>query len=385
MPSDRNQREVDPRIYIMRAARSVAFAALLLWSAVVTVTYILGTAVLFFLLPGFTLVYRVIVTLTKWIWFSFASGLLEFLVGIRFPVHCGASSEKVRSIVSTKRAILVICNHRTRLDWMFLWVLFGRLRLLSQLTIVLKFGMKNIPFVGWAMQCFHFIFLSRSSAKWNEDKPYLVGALRRITQRERACILIFPEGTDLSNENIEKSNAFGLRHNLSLSKKYTLHPRVKGFEEILRSTKEIDCVLDVTMAFDDARGERPSEKSIIRGTLPHAVHFLCKCYTPSDIKGTGDVAKWLRGVFDDKERALCRFYETGTLGRAYKIDKILSQTRLLPFVTSSIVLLIITSLVVYGIFSIGAWFWMFTSMLIVPFLLLQTVGGVDGFDYEYRP
>lgn len=49
-------------------------------------------------------------------------------------------------------AALIICNHRTRVDWMFLWVLCLRQGQLSGLKIVLKESLKGIPGFGWATQ-----------------------------------------------------------------------------------------------------------------------------------------------------------------------------------------------------------------------------------------
>ena len=47
---------------------------------------------------------------------------------------------------------LVICNHRTRVDWVFLWCLCLRQGQLSGLKIVLKDSLKGIPGFGWAAQ-----------------------------------------------------------------------------------------------------------------------------------------------------------------------------------------------------------------------------------------
>lgn len=47
---------------------------------------------------------------------------------------------------------LIICNHRTRVDWMFLWVLCLRQGQLSGLKIVLKESLKGVPGFGWATQ-----------------------------------------------------------------------------------------------------------------------------------------------------------------------------------------------------------------------------------------
>ncbi len=43
---------------------------------------------------------------------------------------------------------LLIMNHRTRLDWMFLWCYLMRLGDIKLLKIVLKKALKKVPIVG---------------------------------------------------------------------------------------------------------------------------------------------------------------------------------------------------------------------------------------------
>ena len=45
--------------------------------------------------------------------------------------------------------VLLIANHRTRVDWLYLFLYVGRFGSLSHLKIVLKAGLRHIPVVGW--------------------------------------------------------------------------------------------------------------------------------------------------------------------------------------------------------------------------------------------
>ena len=63
-----------------------------------------------------------------------------------------------------------------------------------------------MPFFGWAMQSFLFIFIDRGSQNRDRD----VGLIRRICsylcvdRRAPNTLILFPEGTDLSDSNLEK-------------------------------------------------------------------------------------------------------------------------------------------------------------------------------------
>jgi len=135
---------------------------------------------------------------------------------------------------------LIVCNHRTRIDWMFIWCLcarsaaprhpcrlsrapagrersavlhgcapwssrrasvsllrhawFGRVRrlgLLDTMKIALKESLKNVPGFGWAMQAFMFVFLARDKAR---DLQHMENVLLYHTANDHPLSLIlFPE------------------------------------------------------------------------------------------------------------------------------------------------------------------------------------------------
>lgn len=123
---------------------------------------------------------------------------------------------------------LIICNHRTRVDWMYLWVLCLRQGQLSGLKIVLKESLKGMPGFGWATQMLLFVFLKRDKSKdlqrVREISDYLVCLNVPTT------LLIFPEGTDLSPSNLLKSLLFAKKEGLA-EYQYVLHPKVWLGEE----------------------------------------------------------------------------------------------------------------------------------------------------------
>ena len=78
--------------------------------------------------------------------FSFTTFLMENLIGIKFMFYGDDIQDNVDALS------LVICNHHTAFDWMFLWTLFCRLRTSGILKIVLKYELKHVPIFGWIMQ-----------------------------------------------------------------------------------------------------------------------------------------------------------------------------------------------------------------------------------------
>lgn len=120
--------------------------------------------------------------------------------------------------------------------------------------------------LGWGTQLCSFIFLRRN---WEEDKEYLADSLALFREAKYPVhLLVFPEGTDLSEQNREKSKAYAEKKNLPIYD-YTMHPRTTGFVHCLRELRgpegqAVD-VCDVDIAFV---GDIPqAEKQIIEGTF----------------------------------------------------------------------------------------------------------------------
>jgi lysocardiolipin and lysophospholipid acyltransferase len=93
----------------------------------------------------------------------------EILFGVQFK-FCGESLP----FQNRNEPTIIISNHRTRLDWLFLWSFLIRFGNLAQEKITLKYELKTIFGAGWAMQHFCYMFLRR---KWEEDEPYLTRVL----------------------------------------------------------------------------------------------------------------------------------------------------------------------------------------------------------------
>jgi lysocardiolipin and lysophospholipid acyltransferase len=66
---------------------------------------------------------------------------MEDLLGIKIVVTGD-------DLTNDKKRSIILLNHRTRLDWMFIWMLHSRFEILEQLKIVLKAELKYIPGPG---------------------------------------------------------------------------------------------------------------------------------------------------------------------------------------------------------------------------------------------
>ena len=135
--------------------KGLFIALALAWTALVGALLFLTPTLVLLLVPFdiFRLRYRQWSSFIAKMWFSFATFLIEQVGGVKVVLS--------GDTLPVGEPAMIICNHRTRIDWMFLWCFCLRLGILDSMKIVLKDSLKSIPGFGWAMQSFMFLFLAR--------------------------------------------------------------------------------------------------------------------------------------------------------------------------------------------------------------------------------
>jgi lysocardiolipin and lysophospholipid acyltransferase len=209
-----------PSVMTMLRLRGLLVLPCLMATAIVgTVHFIFPAAVAFLFALQDRKRYRAIVDAVEWAWLTGAAALIELVAGVR--IHTSGDVTPVPS----DRAVLIVLNHHCRLDWMFFWCVAARLQLLrgGAFKIVLKEGLRNAPFFGWATQAFLFLFLKRNDR--DGDLAALQGGIEHCVHHDdRYALLLFPEGTDLSKSNVEKDAAYAGTRGLA-TYRHVLHPR----------------------------------------------------------------------------------------------------------------------------------------------------------------
>lgn len=159
------------------------------------------------------------------------------------------------------------------------------------------------------MQNLMYCFLKR---RWEEDKSYLDRIVNYLIDLKYPLqFFLYPEGTDLCKESIERSNRYAQKNNLK-QYEYVLHPRVKGFNYLVQKMRSniLNSVYDVTVGFPVNLCY--GEKDLVCGNFPKEVHFFFKRYQLSDLPHDSDqLDKWCIDRWAEKEERLKKFYERG--------------------------------------------------------------------------
>jgi 1-acyl-sn-glycerol-3-phosphate acyltransferase len=290
---------------VLRIARGVAGLLLIACAVILTAVVGLGPA-----LPLMLIAPRAFRAYTSWAagqLFTFSAAVFELVYGVRTR-HYGDGMPQGDGLA------LLSSNHRTRLDWATVWPLMVHYGRLSNLHIVLKAGLRNLPYVGWVVQLARHVFLER---RWEADAAHLTGMLQYIADAEGSggapTVFIFPEGTDLSAKNLARSHEFAGKQGLP-QYQHVLHPRTRGFAAcataLRTARKQLRTVYDVTLAYGGAVPQKESQ--LLTGRMPHTVHALVTAYPaaslPADDAG---MDAWMVARFAEKERLLADFYAHG--------------------------------------------------------------------------
>lgn len=212
--------------------------------------------------------------------------------------------------ISPDDSAILVMNHRTRVDWNFLWGAMYQACLphvaAHKLKFILKDPIRHIPGPGWIMQMNSFLYITR---RWEEDQGRLSRSLDYLIDlHRRTQFLIFPEGTDLTRNSKEKSDKYAAAHGLP-NYNYTLHPKTTGFTYLARHLQEsnyLDSVYDLTIGYPDIIPQ--SEIDLASGKMPNEVHFLIKRIAANDLpKDETNLRRWLEERWQHKEEILKQF------------------------------------------------------------------------------
>lgn len=135
------------------------------------------------------------------LYFNFAAALITYFCGTKIFLY---SSDP---LIKTDKGSLIVSNHRTRVDWMFSgWCYAALTNRNANFKVIAKDAMRSVPIYGWAMQAMMYIFLRRNR---DLDIPHISNTLLYLFNCGiKPSIFLFPEGTDLSKNNIERNNKY---------------------------------------------------------------------------------------------------------------------------------------------------------------------------------
>lgn len=177
------------------------------------------------------------------------------------------------------------------------------------------------------MQAANFLFISRD---WTKDQQYLTDSFsyfKAVYSDYPLALLLFPEGTDLSLSNKEKSQNYARKNELPVYE-HVLHPRTKGFVHCVNEMRKFNVAPTIiNMSVGYVGGMPQNERDLACGNWPSEIHFFSEQIPSADIPTQdAELEKWLIEIWKAKEEQLKEFYSKSRFSASYMLPSGIAQS-----------------------------------------------------------
>lgn len=121
------------------------------------------------------------------------------------------------------------------------------------------------------MQLACFVYIKRC---WMSDKRILEKVVKYFSAiNYKYSLILFPEGTDLTETTKQKSNMYAKKNNLH-TYDHILHPRTTGFTFLVQEMLEnsnLTAIYDMTLLYPDLVPQ--NEVALVKGEFPEEVRI----------------------------------------------------------------------------------------------------------------
>ncbi|KAI9484912.1 acyltransferase-domain-containing protein [Zychaea mexicana] len=260
------------------------------------------------------------------LWVHLVAGLIQCFAPSDFVLTVDSSCDErmvqrnkqgdATGITFPKR-ILVTSNHQIYADWLYIWLVAFAANAHGSMKIILKHSLKYLPVFGLSMTIVDFIFLKRKLAV---DKETIVNNLERSKRHKiPTWLLLFPEGTVISESTRERSKAFAKKNDMN-DNRFTLLPRSTGLKLILETLgDDPEWMYDFTIGYQGVKAtDIPEKVYTIRsifslGVFPKKIHVYIRRFRIPDLPLHDEkaFANWLFDRWAEKDEMLAHYYDKG--------------------------------------------------------------------------
>ncbi|KAI8145357.1 acyltransferase-domain-containing protein [Fennellomyces sp. T-0311] len=261
-------------------------------------------------------------------WVHVLVGLLQYFAPSTFILTMDSSCDGTDIVTRDKQGgvtglsfpkrIIVTSNHQIYADWIYIWLIAFHAKAHGSLKIILKHSLVYLPVFGLGMQIFDFIFLKRKLAL---DRDTIVNNLERSKRfKIPMWLLLFPEGTVISEDTRKRSKNFAKKNDMS-DNRFTLLPRSTGLKLILETLgDDPEWMYDFTIGYSGVKATDIPEKvytirSIFsQGWFPRQIHVYVRRFRIPDMPLHDDNAfsKWMFDRWAEKDNMMAHFYQEGS-------------------------------------------------------------------------
>ncbi|KAL6522443.1 1-acyl-sn-glycerol-3-phosphate acyltransferase 2 [Orobanche minor] len=233
--------------------------------------------------------------------------LVDWWAGVKIELYTDSETFKLMG----KEHALVICNHRSDIDWLVGWVLAQRSGCLGSSLAVMKKSSKFLPVIGWSMWFSEYLFLERS---WAKDESTLKSGIQRLTDFPLPFWLaLFVEGTRFTQAKLLAAREYASSTGLPVPRN-VLIPRTKGFVTAVSHMRSfVPAVYDMTVAIPKT-SPAATMLRLFNGQSS-VVHVHLNRHLMKDLPESEEaVAQWCKDAFVAKDKLLDKHNADNSFG-----------------------------------------------------------------------
>ncbi|XP_071706079.1 1-acyl-sn-glycerol-3-phosphate acyltransferase PLS1-like [Rutidosis leptorrhynchoides] len=200
-----------------------------------------------------------------------------------------------------KEHALVICNHKSDIDWLIGWVLAQRSGCLGSTLALIKKSLKFLPVIGWSMWFSEYIYLER---RWSKDENTLKAGFENLRDFPKPFWLaVFVEGTRFTNAKLIAAQEYAIENKLPIPRN-VLIPRTKGFvAAVSHLCSFVPAIYNCTVAIPKDE-PLPTILRMFRGQSS-TVHVHIKRHLISELpENDSEIKQWCNDIFIEKDASL---------------------------------------------------------------------------------
>jgi len=280
--------------------------------------------------PGLLIGYIPIIDYVKTLAQSFFTMVLTN--GFKTNFKLAESKQNIKKLINedTDKIDILICNHTSTLDFLIIMAYLQEWEIDSY-NFVFKNDIIYTPGFGFIMYASPDIKLNRN---WEQDKETLGNQLDKIkTNGKKQVILIFPEGTRLTEKKLREGQDFSKKNNLPVFDNLMV-PKSKGLWFItnhLAQTNKLGRIWDVTLIFPQFLKKSIGYADIFGKSIGNINTIWREVKLPENFKDQDNFKKWLMNTWITKD-SLMEHHNNIIFNEIYPDTNIKTSTKLLTII-----------------------------------------------------
>jgi 1-acyl-sn-glycerol-3-phosphate acyltransferase len=271
-----------------------------------------------------------IVNYAKQIINSFITTLIT--KGFKANLKLAETKQDIKKLINenTDKVDIIVCNHISTFDL----IIAGYLKEfeIDSCNVIFKNEIVYTPGFGYILYANTDIKLKRN---WEQDKEALGKQLDNIKPNgKKQVIIIFPEGTRLTEQKLKEGQEFSKLNNLPVYENLMV-PKSKGLWFIvnkLSETNKLGRIWDVTFVFPKFLKKSISYSDVFGKSMGDVNAIWREVVLEKDYKDSDAFKKWLINLWVTKD-SLIKYHEKIIFNEIYPESKIKTSEKLIAIIT----------------------------------------------------